>query len=67
MAEIKYLPMLVPPAPWVNPQSGGHVLTPACIIRGHEAKYGVMEHVLEAARYQCMPQVTHRTLTPCAK
>ena len=54
--------MLVPPAPWVNPHSGGHILTPACMMRGHDFRWGVMEQVLANASYKAMPQVIHHSL-----
>ena len=51
--------MIVPPAPWEHPWSGGHVLQKLCIIRGREGQFNRRrkDPVLAVARYTDMPQV----------
>ena len=58
LSEVKHMPMLVPPAPWRTPYSGGHVLTPACIMRGHDSHYKDAVLPVEQATYQRMPEVS---------
>lgn len=57
MTEVRHLPMLVPPAPWKTPFSGGHVLTPACIMRGYEERLADRSSTVNDATYATMPEV----------